>query len=445
MFRSRSLPVSLSLETRKPSRLPMSFLLDHAEPTSPSVHSLPGLAVEDPPRNPQRGRGKVLTRLGRWADELVFRRNHQHRLVYNACWEDPALDRELLELDASSRVVMITSAGCNALDYLLDDPAEIHAVDVNPKQNAVLELKMALIVAGCFEDLFLSFGKGCHPAFAELLPGLLTRLSPESARFWLAKAHYLHGRHLKGSFYYHGSSGDVAWVLRTLLLRRFRGLWKDVVSLIEAESIVEQRDAFARIEPRFWNFFTRWLVQRPATLSMLGVPGAQVALIAEQWPGGMMGYLRDKLRTVATELPMRDNYFWRVYVQGSYTRDCCPNYLKRENFLRLQGRVHRVRTHSCLLSTFLRRNPGRYSHYVLLDHQDWLAGHDRGALVEEWRLILQNSRPGTRVLFRSAAPRVDFLPAFVTERVRLDPDWTSVLHARDRVGTYGSLHLGEVR
>ncbi len=389
-------------------------------------------------------RVNILPHLGRWADDLIFRGNHRHRLVYNACWEDPALDRELLHLDPSSRVVMITSAGCNALDYLLDNPAEIHAVDVNPRQNALLQLKLALFDAGNFEDLFLAFGEGRHPSFLEVLRGLLDRLPPESADFWSGKIHYLNGRHFKRSFYFHGSCGDVAWVLRTLVLRRFPGLWMDVLRLLEADSLAKQKEAFGRIEPRLWNVFTSWLVRRPATLSLLGVPHAQTALIARQWPGGILGYLQDKLRRVATELPMRHNYFWRVYVQGSYTPECCPSYLKREHFDRLRERVHRVRTHTCLLSAFLREHPGRYSHYVLLDHQDWLAGHDRDALADEWRLILENSRPGTRILFRSAAPQVDFLPPIVEDRVKFDPELTSVLHARDRVGTYGSLHLAQV-
>ena len=364
--------------------------------------------------------------------------------MYNACWEDPALDRELLNLDVVSRVVMITSAGCNALDYLLDDPAEIHAVDVNPRQNALLDLKLALIAEDRFEDLFLAFGEGRHPGFHDVLRGLFHRLTPESATFWSTKVHYLNGHHFKRSFYFHGSCGDVAWAMRTLVLRRFRGLWEDLGLLLEAGSLEEQRSAFGRIEPRLWNAFTCWLLCRPATLSLLGVPRAQASLIDEQWPGGILGYLQDKLRWVATEIPMRDNYFWRVYIQGAYTPECCPNYLKRENFDALRRRAHRVRTHTCLLGEFLLRNPARYSHYVLLDHQDWLAGHDPDALAAEWRLMLENSRPGTRILFRSAAPQVDFLPAFAAARVRFHNERTTALHPRDRVGTYGSLHLAEV-
>ena len=44
-------------------------------------------------------------------EDLVFHHVHGGQLIYNTSWEDPRIDRELLKLDASSRVVMITSAG----------------------------------------------------------------------------------------------------------------------------------------------------------------------------------------------------------------------------------------------------------------------------------------------------------------------------------------------
>lgn len=66
------------------------------------------------------------------ARDWVFRQVHSNNLVYNTCWEDPRCDRELMQFDTDSEIVMITSAGCNALDYLLDRPSAIHCVDVNP-------------------------------------------------------------------------------------------------------------------------------------------------------------------------------------------------------------------------------------------------------------------------------------------------------------------------
>ena len=80
--------------------------------------------------------------------ERLFGFIHGNRLIYNACWEAPRLDRELLGLTPESTVVSITSAGCNVLDYLMDGSAAIHAVDVNYRHNAVLCLTMALLDVG---------------------------------------------------------------------------------------------------------------------------------------------------------------------------------------------------------------------------------------------------------------------------------------------------------
>ena len=66
------------------------------------------------------------------------------------------------------------------------------------------------------------------------------------------------------------------------------------------------------------------------------------------------------------------------------------------------------------------------------------------ALLEEWRQIFRNSRPGTRILLRSAGPDLSFLPETVTAKLRFFPELTQPLHQVDRVGTYGSLHLAEV-
>ena len=94
-------------------------------------------------------------RLSRWLFDAVHRQN----LVYNQCWEDPAVDHEALRLRPDDRVLVITSAGCNALDYALSG-ASVLAVDVNPRQNHLLELKRAGIRALDFEAFFDLFGHG---------------------------------------------------------------------------------------------------------------------------------------------------------------------------------------------------------------------------------------------------------------------------------------------
>jgi len=120
-------------------------------------------------------------------DHAVFNAIYSRNLVYNACWEDPAIDRQVLAIGPDDTLLAITSAGCNVLDYALLGPRQIHAVDANPRQTALLELKIAGIVALEFDDFFAIFGEGYHPNFAELYTCHLRPQLSEFARTWRDK------------------------------------------------------------------------------------------------------------------------------------------------------------------------------------------------------------------------------------------------------------------
>jgi len=341
-------------------------------------------------------------------------------------------------------VVMITSAGCNALDYLLDGPAEIHAVDMNYRQNALLELKLALIRQDDFRNLFEFFGIGSHEKYRSIYRRLRKDLPGFAQNYWDEKISYFDPRGLKNTFYYHGTAGGAAWFFGGALFRAKPNIKKFGVCLLEAATLDQQREIYEMLEPKIWSNLSNWLVRQWPVMTFLGVPGPQIRLIEDHYPGGLSSFVKDKLRHVMAELPTADNYFWRVYMTGFYTMQCCPNYLRKENQLALGMNQGRIRTHTTSVTNFLRENPGKYTHYVLLDHQDWLAWNDPKALIEEWTLILENSRPGTKILLRSAGLDLSFVPQELLSRLRFFPGVTNPLHQTDRVGTYGSLHLAEV-
>jgi S-adenosylmethionine-diacylglycerol 3-amino-3-carboxypropyl transferase len=230
----------------------------------------------------------------------------------------------------------------------------------------------------------------------------------------------------------------MAWIaLKTFTSGRGK-LRQRTSAILEAKSIEEQQAIYEEVRPILWTKLVTWLLKQPVSMAMLGVPRAQIRLIEKNFAGGIPEFLQAKLEQVFTEIPFWENYFWQVYMRGSYTRECCPNYLREEHQPVLRDRVDRIKTHSSTIANFLREHPAAYSHYVLLDHQDWMAAHRPEALAEEWQLILENSRPGTAILMRSASPEIDFIPAFARERLELvDEARTEALHQRDRVGTYG--------
>jgi S-adenosylmethionine-diacylglycerol 3-amino-3-carboxypropyl transferase len=124
-------------------------------------------------------------------DQSVFNAIYARSLVYNTCWEDPAVDRLALDLGPEDTLLVITSAGCNVLDYAIAGPRRIHAVDANPRQTALLELKLAGIRNLGFEDFFLLFGQGVHADFRDLYHDALRRdLSPFARSFWDERPHW---------------------------------------------------------------------------------------------------------------------------------------------------------------------------------------------------------------------------------------------------------------
>lgn len=377
--------------------------------------------------------------------EWLFRQVHTKNLVYNCCWEDPRCDRELMAFDDQSEIVMITSAGCNALDYLQDNPKHIYCIDVNPRQNALLQLKLATFAKGTFDDLFQLFGKGTHPDFDRFYYEHLRPELPEfAANYWDKNLKYFNGKGLRKSFYNYGTSGTFAWMANNYLKTR-RKLYQQVQALFKAASLEEQAAIYYQIEGKVLNRLVEWFLNRHLTLCLVGVPRSQQQLFVEKYDKGALGFIQQCLRKVFTELPTEDNYFYRLYLEGEYSETCCPSYLRAENFEVTKSRTHYVSTHTTTISDFLKKNPGNYSHFILLDHQDWLAAHNRPALEEEWRLILENSRKGAKVLLRSAAEKVDFFPDFVHDNVTFEKEKTAEWHQKDRVGTYASVYLGIVQ
>lgn len=373
---------------------------------------------------------------------FTFNKVHGSQLVYNTCWEDPRIDRELLEIGPDSRLMMITSAGCNAIEYLLDDPLEVVSVDLNHRQNALLELKRAVILNLDYEDLFQWFGKGFHPKAEELYAGFRHSIPEYTRQYWDGRIRYFKERSLLQSFYYRGSSGLAAWVLKQFMFQLKPEVRYQVYELIDACTLEEQREIYYKVEERVWTGFVEWLLRSPMIMTMVGVPKAQLDLINKDVPGGLVSFAKSCLRKTFTQLSLADNYFWRVYIRGEYTRECCPEYLKEGNFEILRGRLDRLTSHTASYSGYLEGREEDFSHFILLDHQDWLAWFRPDLLAEEWSQIRAHSGAGTKVLMRSAGLEVDFCATHVEGWLNWRNERARELHALDRVGTYASCHLG---
>src|SRR5262249_16870849 len=128
----------------------------NGSPSMPSVRRRPTSTAGSKAPIAAAGTKMGVERLSKTWVNVVHGRN----ILYNQCMEDPRVDGVALKLTDQDRVVVITSAGCNALDYALAGAGHVHAVDMNSRQNALLELKLAGARSLEYEDFFSLFGGG---------------------------------------------------------------------------------------------------------------------------------------------------------------------------------------------------------------------------------------------------------------------------------------------
>lgn len=389
-----------------------------------------------------------------WVSRRVFSTVHGNNLVYNTCWEDPRLDREALEFGPTDNVLVITSAGCNALDYSLTSPNHVYAVDMNPRQNALLDLKKSAIKNLEFDDFFKMFGDGHLPGIKDIYSQTLRNELPvRSQAFWDKKIKWFDNR--RKSFYFRGTSGAFARIMKTYTDKIIK-VRPHLDALLDADSVDQQREIYEKhLKAKFWSGMMKFALNRDTTMSMLGVPKAQRKQIETQYEGGLISFIQDCMESVFVDLPMKDNYFWRLYMNGCYTRECCPEYLKEDNFAALKGGlVDRISTHTDSVQGFLDKHDGQISRFILLDHMDWLSDHFFPMLESEWQAIVNRAAPAARLIWRSGGLRTDFIDQVQIEHngklQKISPmlsynrDLADKLHQVDRVHTYGSFYIADL-
>ncbi len=408
------------------------------------------VAYLKPNRLTQHGR----MRLG----EAWFNLVHSKNLIYNACWEDPRLDRVALDLGPDDSILMITSAGCNALDYALLEPRHIYAVDVNFRQNALLELKLAGIKALDYDDFFSMFGYGSLKNYRAVYEQKLRALlSPIAQTYWDRRITYFSGEGWQSTFYYHGTAGAFARMTK-MYTQHIAGAQESLEALCNAQSLEEQCNIYhgTALRKLFFKRYVRWILNQDTTLSLLGVPRPQREQVERDYPGGIGQFMEDCADAVFTRIPFWDNYFWQVYIRGTYTPSCCPEYLKVDNFERLKaGLTDRISIHTYTLTDFLKTHNPTISRAILLDHMDWLSSVNYAALQQEWQALLDHATPGARFLWRSGGLDVTYVDPIevvyggqrcqVGELLTYDPNLAATLHAQDRVHTYGSFYIANLK
>lgn len=368
----------------------------------------------------------------------------KNQYIYAFTWEDPREDHEILKFSSKDTVLAITSAGDNILSYasLPDPPRKIHAVDLNPCQNHLLELKLAAFKSLSKEQIWKMFGEGRIENFRLLLLNhLSSNLSSNSFQYWSDKGE----KTFKGRGLY--DTGSTRWALRLArAVFTFFGINRDIDELCSCTNLKDQiRIWNTKIKPTLFNpFVATLLVGNPIFLwKALGVPANQAEMIGNS----VLKYVVDTLDPVISRsLISTDNYFYYLTLQGKYARNNCPDYLtdKGHRNLTTKGRdgtapIDNIRLHTDFLNdVFERLSEKSITIAIIMDHMDWFDPKKDDA-EKEIMAVKHCLVPGGRVMLRSAAQFPWYIKTFEACGFTCKP--AAIRHAGesiDRINMYAS-------
>ena len=413
---------------------------------------------------------------------LPKHRQFKDEYIYTFTWEDVSVDSRILNLNSEDVVLAISSAGDNILAYALEMPKRIHAVDLNPTQNHLLELKLAAFTALPYEDVWKLFGDGRHEDFREIL---ITKLSPHLSslafQYWLEHGPSTFSSNGPGLYYTGSSRRVLRLVSRLSSLLRLRN---EVHRLVSAKTLAEQRRIWHRSLRRVFlsRLLSRCIVKNKKWLwKALGVPNAQREMIEKDYAAAeasckaMSSALsgspnhkattRDQTHAESSHAPTTgcaifsfmintldpvinntllstSNHYYLITLLGHYRRHCHPEYLSAAAHRKLSraGAFDGLRIHTDeLVEVIERMQQGSLTVAVVMDSMDWFE-EGRAAKVHRQVLLLRRAlKVGGRVLLRSAGRVPWYVGVFEREgfnaqRVNVRTDGACV----DRVNMYAS-------
>jgi S-adenosylmethionine:diacylglycerol 3-amino-3-carboxypropyl transferase len=253
------------------------------------------------------------------------------RLMFTQSWEDPQCDLAALRPQPGDTILAIISGGDNVFGLLLSDPAEVIAVDLNPTQVYLLELKRAAFRGLTHGEMLVLLGvrggADPQPLYQKLRPDL----SPAALEFWDAR---------------------VAWFDQGLLVRggfeRYYAMCRAMLRIVIGRRKLERLFTLRPAEQRAfysqeWNTW-RWraLLRIACSKYVLG-KRLDPAWFAHAEISSFGAHFARLAEHAVAELPARSNYFLAQIFLGRYLdENSVPEYLRPENFETIRERLGRI-------------------------------------------------------------------------------------------------------
>ena len=353
-------------------------------------------------------------------------------LRYSTVWEDHRLLERGLRPVAGDDVLVIASAGCNALNLLLGAPRRLVAVDINPAQTALLALKLAAVRTLPHDATLRLLGVRDAADRLALYERARPALPSAARDWWDARLPLLHD-----------GVEEAGRLDRYIARFRREGLHEACgAGVVDRLLALDDRAARRRLvdaelfTPAFVAAFRAHFGREP--LAAHGRAPAQFEHVAEP---DVAGAFLARLYRACTALPVRGNFYLERFLRGGVRNaEWGPPYLRRGAYERLRALAPRVEVVTGALEEHLARcAPGSLGGAALSDVFEYLAPDASDAL---FALVRRALRPGGRVAYWNLfVPRRS--PPALSPRLRPLARLSGALARRDRAWFYGAFHVEE--
>lgn len=309
------------------------------------------------------------------------------RLSYSFGNEDPQVERKALAIKPNDRALCITASGDRPLHLLLDDCAEVIAIDLNETQNHLLALKAKAMQHLDYEQ-YISFLGGIEDGqrltkFQLLLPFL----NEKERVFWGENSELI----VKGILYQGAVEkicSRIAAILR--ILRR-----KKVKRLFEFENLEEQREFVNKHwNSFFWRKSFNFLFNGPLMRLLLKDPGI-FAHLGTTSPGN---YLFQRFSKSLNTTLAKENPLLSLVLRGQVSPSAFPPYLTEKGVATIRSRLHKLSWHTDNVITFLENSPD--SHFDCFSLSDIASYMDLTNFQRLIAAIYRTATPGARFSMR---------------------------------------------
>ncbi|MGE3802119.1 MAG: DUF3419 family protein [Candidatus Kapaibacterium sp.] len=350
---------------------------------------------------------------------------------YSNCWEDADLLLTGLSITPESHLLSIASAGDNSLSMLSRHPERLVAIDLNPIQIALTELKALAFRELSYQEMFsfLGFERATDQERERTWNHLRTALTPDSRSLFDQNL-----EQIRRGLIHVGKFERYFALFRNRILP-FVHNRKTVLSLLADRNLDERREFYRTTwDTRRW----RWMFRLFFSRFVMGRLGRDPEFF-RYVEGSVAERILERTRYALTEIPTQTNPYVHYILTGTFG-ETLPHYVRPENFNAIRESLPALQLRTASFEDILKERPQQFSGMNLSDIFEYMKPEETKALGEE---LLKLSHPGSRLVYwNMLAPRS--LAKMLPDRIRRLERESEALFAEDRAFFYQQFHVDEV-